>query len=235
MKRASIIFGLVLATFVTGCGVPAPSMKAGPDMSQSPPGSAATLPDAAREQNDFGFDLARRVLDPERNGAISPNSIAAVLAMIEAGANGSTKQEILDALHISGPDAARIGVLQRELATRNRDGVKLSSADRAWLDDQLQLLASYTERLQRDFDAPIGRLDLDDTDAAAATINRWVSEQTHGKIKKLVTPDMLDLSVLVLTNAVYLDAKWEHPFLHEDTSSRPFHRAPTARQQTCRR
>jgi serine protease inhibitor len=131
---------------------------------------------------------------------------------------------LLDALHVKASDAARIGALQRELAKRNGDGVTISQADRVWLHEQFELLASYTERLERDFDAPVGRLDFDDTAGSAATINKWVSEQTHGKIEKLVTPDMLDTASLVLTNAVYLDAKWEHPFLHEDTTPRQFHR-----------
>jgi len=58
------------------------------------------------------------------------------------------------------------------------------------LHEKLKLLVGYTLTLERDFDAPIGRIDLDDLDGSAATINKWVSEQTHGKITKLVTPDV---------------------------------------------
>src|SRR5262249_47393410 len=161
-------------------------------------------------------DLFRATADHTHNSAMSPNSIAAVLGMIAAGANGPTQQQLIAALHLRDVAGTQVsqafGGLLRELQTRNRDGMKFTEADRAWVDKDLKLLASYTDTLTRDYDAPFGKFDFTDRDAAANKINEWVAQQTHGKITKLVTPDALDLAQLVLTNAVYLDAKWEHPF-----------------------
>ena len=212
---------LVLA----GCGGAAQkqTIKKGP-----PPLPEVSTAQAATCENDFGFDLFRAAVDPQRNSAMSPNSIAAVLGMVAAGSHGPTQEQLLDALHLRDASGAQVsqafGGLLRELRTRNQDGMKFTEADRAWVDKELKLLASYTDTLTRDYDAPFGAIDFSDRDAAANTINAWVAEQTHGKITKLVTPDALDLAQLVLTNAVYLDAKWEHPFEHSDTTPQPVHR-----------
>ena len=62
--------------------------------------------------------------------------------------------------------------------------------------------------------------------AAAATINKWFGDNTHGKIKKLIDACDLDAATaLVLTDAVYLDAQWAHGFDPKRTAPAPFHLA----------
>ncbi len=58
--------------------------------------------------------------------------------------------------------------------------------------------------------------------AAAAAINGWVSEKTHGKIDKLVTPADIAASPAVLTNAVYFHGKWSQAFEKSGTEDGPF-------------
>jgi serpin B len=229
--RKTSMGGLMLALVLAGRGGNAVDRAAPPGrLPKGYPPLKQNVPvaEAAVCENHFGFDLFRAAADPKHNSAMSPNSIAAVLGMIAAGANGPTQQQLLDALHVHGTQATQVseafGSLVRELQTRNREGMRFTEADRAWVDKELKLLASYTDTLTRHYDAPFGTLDFGDREGSAAAINTWVAEQTHGKITKLVTPDALDLAQLVLTNAVYLDAKWEHPFEHFDTMPRPFHR-----------
>ncbi|MDQ1380071.1 MAG: hypothetical protein QOJ71_790, partial [Actinomycetota bacterium] len=162
------------------------------------------------------------------NLAIAPTSIATVLGMVAAGAVGATEKQLVDALHVPLPAAqlhAAIGGLVRTLSTRSRDGVTLREVDQVWVQQNLRLLDDFTRALTRDYAAPLASIDFTNTRRATDTINRWVADKTNGKIPKLVTPDVLDAAELVLTDAVYLDAKWEHGFDRKLTKEEPFHLA----------
>jgi serpin B len=92
-----------------------------------------------------------------------------------------------------------------------------------WVQSGLSVRDSYLAQLS-------GTVSLERCDfkhapeAARETINDAVSEQTAGKIANLIAPRVIDeLTRLVLTNAVYLKALWEHQFAAEGTQQRPFY------------
>jgi serpin B len=59
---------------------------------------------------------------------------------------------------------------------------------------------------------------------ARQEINHWVEERTHQRIRDLVPMGALTADTrLVLVNAVYFKAPWEHEFYAEDTRPAPFH------------
>ena len=193
--------------------------------SPGPIPAAADLSAAARGEQAFGLALYGQVASRPGNLAIAPTSIATVLGMVAAGAKGATETQLVAALRIPLPPAqlhAAIGGLVRTLATRSTDAVILSEVDQAWVQQKLNLLDGFTGTLTRDYAAPLARIDFADPQRAAATINAWISARTHAKIPKLLTPEALDAAELVLTDAVYLDAKWEHGFDAKLTNAQPF-------------
>jgi serpin B len=79
------------------------------------------------------------------------------------------------------------------------------------------------------FHSGVWRLDFGKPDANDA-INKWTSDQTHGRITKLF--DHLDPATLaVLANAVYFKAAWQQPFDPSDTQPGPFIGAGGAKTQ----
>jgi len=61
------------------------------------------------------------------------------------------------------------------------------------------------------------------TGAAGRTIDRWIEEQTKGKIKDLLAGGALDSDTrLVLTNAIYFKGDWASKFKKEHTKDAPF-------------
>lgn len=230
-----------VTALAAACGSSTPGVTTGPTSTVPPndsnvllartgsPGPiprAADLSAAARGEQAFGLALYGLVASRPGNLAIAPTSIATVLGMVAAGAKGATETQLVDALRIPLP-AARlqpaIGGLVRTLATRSTDGVSLSEVDQTWVQQELHLLAGFTGTLTRDYAAPLARIDFGDPQRAADTINAWTSARTHAKIPKLLTPAALDAAELVLTDAVYLDAKWEHGFDAGLTDAQPFH------------
>jgi len=66
--------------------------------------------------------------------------------------------------------------------------------------------------------------------ASAAAINRWVGEQTNGKVTEIVPEDAVnDLTRLILVNAVYFKGDWLDKFNPRDTEDADFHVSPSQR------
>jgi len=190
--------------------------------------AADVLSAAGRGEQAFALALYGQLATQPGNLAIAPSSIATVLGMVTAGAKGATQQQLLDALRVPLPAPqlhAAVGGLVRALAARTGDGVTLSEVDQAWVQRNLRLLDDFAGILTHDYAAPIARIDFADPERAAATINGWIAQKTHGKIPKLIAPEVLDQAMLVLTDAVYMDAQWENAFDPKLTTDAPFHLA----------
>ena len=64
-------------------------------------------------------------------------------------------------------------------------------------------------------------------DAAAATINAWVSDQTHGKIQNLISAAAITTYTrLILTNAIYFQGNWATAFKASLTQDASFETSP---------
>ncbi len=60
---------------------------------------------------------------------------------------------------------------------------------------------------------------------ARRAINEWVADRTRERVPELVPAGVLnELTRLVLTNAIYLKAPWQHPFADGATEAAPFDR-----------
>ncbi|KAI8420396.1 hypothetical protein MSG28_008898 [Choristoneura fumiferana] len=73
------------------------------------------------------------------------------------------------------------------------------------------------------FQSSLDQLDFIEKEAAAATINNWVAQQTNNKIKDIVSPDMMSEDTrVVLVNAIYFQGLWVKPFYASATKNRSF-------------
>jgi serpin B len=69
-----------------------------------------------------------------------------------------------------------------------------------------------------------GAIDFADVEKARQTVNRWVVENTKGKITDLLPPGVLQTDTrLVVTNAVYFKGTWKYQFAKAGTTEAPFH------------
>ena len=174
------------------------------------------------------------------NVALSPWSITTAIAMARVGAKGTTASEIDALLHSTDAaafDQAMNGVDQalegRNGSFRNDAGgadlhIELSSANRAFTQDGLQLEAPFLDTLAARYGVGVGLVDYKKAaEKARLEINAFVAKQTHDKINELIPKGKVDADTrLVLVNALYLDADWARPFIARLTGDSPFH-APT--------
>jgi serpin B len=186
---------------------------------------------AADAVNAFGFDVLRQV-DQHQNAVISPPSIAIALGMARAGARGETASQMDQVLHDVASDAhptwlnaldatltSRTGTFKDASGTDQQVTLRIANApfaqkDEAWNQDFLDALATR-------FGAGVRLVDYKSaTEAARQAINAWVSDQTEQRIRELLAQGTLDdMTRLVLVNAVYLKAQWQHAF--EPTLTKP--------------
>lgn len=172
----------------------------------------AEVKDAAAG-NRLGFEVLRELSDGTENQVFSPVSLAYALAMAAQGAEGETKQEILDAL---GGDVADVASMTQALAAA---GQKLANA--AFVAGDGAFEEAYIDALQEQFGAEwfVGE------ENPAEAINAWVSEHTDGLIEKMIEGELSEDAQLVLMNAIAMDAKWLSPFDKEATYEDIFHTA----------
>ncbi|HZD37145.1 MAG TPA: serpin family protein [Actinomycetes bacterium] len=179
-------------------------------------------------------DLYRRLVAPgealhQRNLVTSPSSVATVLAMILPGARGATADEIATALHSRlDPErmAAAAGSLDHALLEQARaDELDLRISNAVWTQDGLALRQEFERALVEAFRARLHRADFRrDPEAARRAINQLVSAQTAGKVPELFDAGAIPSDAsLVLTNAIYLQARWQEAFDPAETRPEPFH------------
>ncbi|HEX4153221.1 MAG TPA: serpin family protein [Steroidobacteraceae bacterium] len=213
----------------------AATMFAAPSTRGAPPSPPA---DVAAADNAFGFRLLNAVQKtlPKGNVVLSPISAALNLSMVLNGAGGQTREEILAALSLTGSELAAINAANAQLIKVIRTPAKsilLSVADSIWVDNRRATLRpDYVKQMQAAYDAQMADLDFSDP-GAATRINSWASQETHGKIPKVI--ERIDPADLVLLlNAVYFKGQWTHPFDKAQTQQRDFSLAGGAVKQVPR-
>jgi serpin B len=199
-----------------------------------------TLDEAAMVTADTGFalDLYARLRDREGNLFFSPFSISTALAMTYAGARGQTEAQMARVLYfgLNQPrlHAAFGGLIRALNAGASGRGYQLSVANALWGQKGEGFLKSFLEINRANYGAGLREVDfVRATEAARQTINRWVEEQTAGKIRDLLQRGVLDTAtVLVLTNAIYFKGDWVLQFDKKETLTNPFMRLDGSDVQT---
>ena len=199
-----------------------------------PPTPPVDWQELVQGNSTLAFDLYRQLRQGNDNLFYSPYSISLALAMTYAGARGETAQQLAQALHFTLSQEnlhPAFNALDLLLAARGKDaagkdgqGFRLHIVNALWSPKDYVFRPAFLDLLAENYGAGLRLLDFAQTEQARATINQWVAEQTENKIQDLLPKGSPDgLTRLVLTNAIYFNAAWEHPFETEFTQDGAFH------------
>jgi len=178
--------------------------------------------------NSFAFDIFKLILEnaeESENVIISPLSISYALSMTLNGADGATRDAMLDALRVSGLTPEEINGPYRELtkALLSVDKrVIISIANSVWTENNFTVKKSFIDILTEYYNAESLPFDIDDP-TAPDKINAWIEDKTNGLIKEMVDK-LSDNAVMLLINAIYFKGKWKMQFDPDDTSEKPFYK-----------
>jgi len=196
--------------------------------------SATDVADLVSGNSAFAFSLLQEMVEPETNLFFSPYSISSALAMMYAGARGETETQIAEALSLTLEQQAlhpSFNVLDLELNGRSSipppyegEGFQLNVVNAVWGQRGHSFSDAYLDTLAVNYGAGLRLLDfIDDPDGSRTTINDWVSDQTEDRINDLLPPGSIGEDTrAVLTNAIYFNVPWLHPFDEDETYSGPF-------------
>jgi serpin B len=175
---------------------------------------------AVSGSNAFSKDLYG-VLPHSGNAFSSPYNVHSVLSMALPGARGNTAKQMADVLHCDGNEDS-LHHDYADLLERLKPFVKVASM--LWGQEGYPFDPAFVSVVEEFYGAGMTELDFGRSTDAAEEINRWASDHTGGKIKGLVSKDLLgELTRLVLTGAVYFKGEWETAFDRKSTRKGTFH------------
>ena len=233
MKLKQLICLLLAALLLGACGSPAAPTEATEEtkptdawldpvvptdaaesLGKPEPVEDLTVPDqtAAVGGANFALDLLRGAAKPDATTILSPYSALLALGMAANGAGGRTLEEMEYAL------GARLEDLNAWLAScRAAEDGKVVSANSLWTRESLQLLPEFQKAVEQNYGAEVHAEEI-----SAAAINEWVSENTKGRIKKLLEQDNEAIQTYLI-NAMTFDAEWASPYEPEACKEGTFH------------
>jgi serpin B len=185
----------------------------------------AAAPQAIESNNEFGIELFTRVAETEDvNLMLSPLSASTALTMLLNGCGGDTYTQLQETLNYpAGMTISEINEAYKSLVGQllNADPkVKLALANAIFYRNGFSVKPPFLATMSNDFSATVGGLDFA-APSALATINKWASDNTNGKIPK-VLDEISDAAVMFIMNALYFNGDWSYQFDKSQTQDRPF-------------
>jgi serpin B len=193
-------------------------------------GAPPDVQQLAAANNIFGFKLLKQLV-AEKPGAsvfVSPYSAATALQMARNGAAGQTKMEMDRVLETAGLTTAALNAASKAASAwlnAKDTNVFFTTANALWYQQGAAVKPDFLESNRKYFSSTVKALDMRNTPAAEAEINKWASDQTHGRITGIADGLLTPYTDLILANAIYFKGKWLNPFDTKLTKEHPFHSA----------
>lgn len=178
--------------------------------------------------NEFACRLFRAVeemkQEKEKSTILSPLSVTYMLGMLNAGADGVTRQQITDVLGL-GSSVQGINEYCKKMieeAPKVDKGVTVKIGNSIFVNSAMgiNLLKQYSNDMNTYYHAEIDALDFTKNNSLDI-INKWCKKSTDGMIPSVL--DKLDAqAAMYLLNAIYFKATWTEKFDPNDTRDMDF-------------
>lgn len=189
--------------------------------------AAFTMEQLSTANTLFALELFRTLRENNSTGNIfiSPFSISSALAMVFLGTKGDTAAQLSKAFHFDAVEDvhSQFQSLKAEVSKRGASHT-LKLANRLYGEKTYDFLPEFLASSQKMYGADLAPVDFQHaSDEARKAINKWVKDQTEGKIPELLAAGVVDsMTKLVLVNAIYFKGLWKDKFEKQDTTDAPF-------------
>ncbi len=209
--KTRVLYFLTVAMFVlSSCEKDKSQTKRAPKQLQMTEKSAAVI----QQSNTFGIELFKKISQAESgNLMFSPLSASTALTMLLNGCSGDTWSQINTMLGYDGMtqdevNQAYISLISQLLAVDPQ--VQLAIANAVFYKKSFLVKDLFLNTMKTDFSSEIEALDFSQP-SALETINGWASDNTNGKIPKVLDEISSD-AVMFLMNALYFKGSWTGEF-----------------------
>ncbi len=223
-NQVIIIIGLATVVGLLSCSKVNPSQE--PDLTPKSLELTAKGQEVIAYGNEFGIELFTKVAREEnKNLMLSPLSASAALTMLLNGCGGETYDQLKETLKYSeSMTISEINEVYKSLVAQLLvidPKVKLALANAIFYRQGFSVKPPFLNTMKTDFIAEIAGLDFSQP-SALTTINKWASDNTKGKIPKVLNEISGD-AVMFIMNALYFKGDWSYQFDKALTSDRPFY------------
>lgn len=170
--------------------------------------------------SSYGFAsvIAKEIMSKkDGNFVFSPAGLCSILEILQQGMDAHSKiYNQIDEL---------IWGFNSEMKSIDDERFMLANAIGIWHDEKLGAIKEdFLDYIKDVYEAEVHNADFAQKTKTKLRIDKWVSEKTHNMIKSLDTELSADALILVL-DAIYMNAKWENPFDPCNTETDIFHNA----------
>lgn len=171
--------------------------------------------------NDFEI---LKYMTKEENYMVSPFSLKMAMMIAANGAEGETKQEILDTFAVEDINVFNEKAKQIIEKYNNTEYVKLNVANSIWLNTSLagnniEFIDAYKNIVKEFYSGEVG---AEDENTIANVINKWIEEKTNEKIKDVLDSSKKAEFIAALVNTIYFKGEWDTQFEEKSTSKETF-------------
>lgn len=149
---------------------------------------------------------------------VSPLSVSCLMSMLANGAEGTTKQEIMDVLGCKGMNIDEMNAFYKDLmeyAVQADKTIALNIANYIAVNKNYNLNANFKRTLDMYYKAGVETLDFSDA-KSTNRINAWCNKQTNGMIPSII--DQVEPSaVSYVMNAIFFNGSWKDKFDKSET------------------
>jgi len=198
-----------------------------------PMATTAQVESLVASNTAFALNLYSELATNSGNLFFLPYSISTCLAMLYAGANGDTEQQMSQVLGFGTNQqqfASVFGDLQSELgAEQETNAIELNIANALWIQEGFPFLPAFLQTATSQYQANIGQADfISEASEVTDEINNWVAQETQNKIQNIVRLGLINAGTrFVLANALYFLGVWTTSFEETNTTTQPFYLSGT--------
>ena len=197
-----------------------------PDLTPKSITLTAAAPQAIESSNGFGIELFRKVAEADaQNLMLSPLSASTALTMLLNGCGGDTYAQLQGTLKYPAPmTISDINEAYKSLVGQLLQAdpkVKFTLANAIFYRNGFVVKNPFLTAMTSDYSATVEGLDFA-APSALATINKWASDNTAGKIPEVLREISAD-AVMFIMNALYFKGDWSYQFEKSGTQDRTFY------------
>ena len=168
--------------------------------------------DMIEKNNAFVFDLFKNVSGHDSK-VVSPISVTCLIGMLANGADGQTRQEMLNMLGWNGQEVDDVNKLCNNvisLAGHSDGAVELDIANYVGVSNNEKLKEEFKKSVDLFYKGKVESLDFRSA-KSVERINSWCNSRTKGMIPKLLN-GINPQTTICAVNAIYFNGTWKDKF-----------------------
>lgn len=182
----------------------------------------AEIQDLSTRNADFATRLYRAVASTtDDNVLLSPYTASVSLAAVMSGAQGSTREQLLDGLSIKSLDPQRIPDLF-ENVQKSVGQSGLSQSINILTSQQFTVPSEFSDLVEKRFGGTVNSLDFTNTQAAKDNINELAQRLTASQVKDVVSA-INTQTQMMLINAAFFQGPFALAFNANTTQDERFY------------